>query len=49
MFISSCCFTYNARRDTESDIVIQMIPQHVLAQRFNKKEMDEKITFNEDM
>ena len=32
----------HARRDTESDIVIQMILEHVLVQRFKEKEMDEK-------
>ena len=50
MFISSCYFIYNARRDTaaekEFDIVIQMAFDHVLVQRFKKKEMDKKITFN---
>ena len=49
MFISSCYFIQNARRDSESDILIQMTLEHVLLQRFKKKEMDEKITFNEDM
>ena len=40
----------HARRDTESDIVIQMILDHVLVQRFKEREMDEKKkTFNEDM
>ena len=54
MFISSCYFIYNARgsRDTaaekEFDIVIQMTP-HVLVQRFKKKEIDKKITFNKDI
>ena len=46
MFISSCYFIYNARRDTvvekEFDIVIQMTLERVLIQRFKKKEMDEK-------
>ena len=46
MFIASCYFTYNARRDTitekESDIVIKMTLEHVLVQRFQKKEMDGK-------
>ena len=46
MFISSCYFIYNARRDTaaekEFDIVIQMTLEHVLVQRFKKKEMDKK-------
>ena len=49
MFISLCCFTYNTRRDTaaekEFDIVIQMTLEHVLVQRFKKKEMDEKNNF----
>ena len=30
MFISSRHFIHNARRDTESDIVVQMILEHVL-------------------
>ena len=42
MFITSCYFIFNARRDTaagkESDIVIQMTLEHVLVQRFKKKE-----------
>ena len=46
MFISSCYFIYNARRDTtaekEFNIVIQMTLEHVLVQRFKKKEMDKK-------
>ena len=43
-------FIMHARRDTESDIVIQMILEHVLVQRFKEREMDEKKkTFNEDM
>ena len=48
MFISSRYFTHNARRDTESAIqciAIQMILEHVLFQRFKKKEMDEKNDF----
>ena len=50
MFISSLYFIRNARRDTESDIVIQMILEHVLVQRFKKKRNGrKKITFNEDM
>ena len=53
MFISSCYFIYNARRDTvakkEFDIVIQMTLEHVLVQRFKKKEMDKKTTFNKDI
>ena len=46
MFIASCYFIYNARRDkaTEKEfgIVIQMTLQHVLVQGFKKKEMDGK-------
>ena len=38
-------FIHNARRDTESDTVIQMTLRHVLVQRFKKKEMDEKNNF----
>ena len=49
MLIFSCYFIHNARRDTESDIVIRMTLEHVLVQKFKKKEMDEKTTFNEDM
>ena len=49
IFISSRYFIHNARRDTESDIVIQMILEHGLVQRFKKKQMDEKIIFNKDM
>ena len=49
MFISSRYFIHNARRDTESDIIIQITLEHVLVQRFKKKEMDKKITFTEDM
>ena len=49
MFISSCYFIYNARRDTteekEFDIVIQMTLEHVPVQRFKKKEMDKKNYF----
>ena len=49
MFIASCYFIYNARRDTaaekEFDIAIQMSLEHVLVQRFKKKEMDEKNNF----
>ena len=52
-FISSCCFKYDTRRDAaaekELDIVIQMTLEHVLVQRFKKKEMDKKKTFNKDM
>ena len=53
MFISPCYFIYNARIDTtaekEFDVLIQMTLEHVLVQRFKKKEMDKKITFNKDM
>ena len=42
MSISSRYFIHNARRDKESDIVIL---EHVLFQRFKKKEMDEKNSF----
>ena len=53
MFISSCYFIYNARRDTAAkknfDIVIQMTLEDVLVQRFEKKEMDEKAKFNKDI
>ena len=49
VFIPSCYFIYNARRDTaaekELDIVIQMALGHVLVQRFKKKEMEEKSKF----
>ena len=45
MFISSRYFIHNARRDTESDIVIQVILGHVLVQRLKKKEKDEKKNF----
>ena len=41
VFIPSCYFIYNARRDTpaekELDIVIQMALEHLLVQRFKKK------------
>ena len=33
----------------ESGIVIHMTLEHVLVQRFKKKEIDGKITFNGDM
>ena len=53
MFISSCYFIYNARRDTaaekEVDVVTQMIFEHVLVQRVKKKEMDKKKKMNKDM
>ena len=45
MFISSRYFVHNARRDTESDTVIQMTLEHVLVQRFKEKKMDEKNNF----
>ena len=52
IFISSCYFIYNTRRDTatekEFDIVIHMTLQQVLVQKFEKKETDKKITFNKD-
>ena len=35
-FISSRYFVHNARRDTESDTVIQITLEHVLVQRFKK-------------
>ena len=44
-FISSRYFVHNARRDTESDTVIQMTLEHVLVQRFKKKKMDVKNNF----
>ena len=49
MFISSRYFIHDARRDTETNIVIQMTLEHALVQRLKKKEMDKKITFNKDM
>ena len=53
MFISSCYFIYNAHRDTaaekEFDVVIQMTLEHVLVQRFKKKETDKKTTFDKDI
>ena len=49
MFISSRYFIHDARRDTESNIVIQMTLEHALVQRLKKKEMDKKVTFNKDM
>ena len=45
MFVSSRCFVHNPRRNTESDIIIQMVLEHVLVQRFKKKEMTEKKNF----
>ena len=44
MFLS-CSYIHDARRDAESDIVIQMTLEHFLVQRFKKKEMDEKNNF----
>ena len=49
MFISSRYFVHNARRDTESDAVIQMTLEHVLVQRFKKQKWAKKAIFNEDM
>ena len=41
MFIASCYFIYNPRRDTatekEFNIVMRMTLEHVPVQRFNKK------------
>ena len=49
LFISSCYFNWNAHRDRAAekkiDIVIQMAVEHVLIQRFKKKEMGEKSNF----
>ena len=49
MFISSCYLIYNARRDTaaekEFDIVIQMMLEQVLVQRFKKKRNGRKKLF----
>ena len=44
MFLSSCYFIYNTRRNTaaekkEFDIVIRMTEDHVLVQRFKTKEL----------
>ena len=51
MFIFSCYFDWNARRDTAQekafDFVIQMTLDHVLVQRFKKKGIDK--TFNKDI
>ena len=41
MFIYSCYFIYIAPSDTVAEIALE----HVLVQRFKKKEMDKKITF----
>ena len=53
MFISSFYFIHNARRDRaaekEFDIVIEMTLEHVLVQRFKKKEMSKKTTFNKNI
>ena len=44
-----CYFNENALRDTaaekEFDFVIQMTLDHILVQRFKKKEIDEKSNF----
>ena len=48
-FISSRYFVHNARRDTESNTVIQMTVEHVLVQRFKEKKYLKEITFKEDM
>ena len=49
MFMASCYFIYNPRRDTptgkEFNIVIQMTLEHVLVYRFKKKEINEKNNF----
>ena len=49
IFISSFYFIYDARRDIaaekEFDIVIEMTLEHVLVQRFKKKEMSKKNNF----
>ena len=48
-YLLTCYLIYNAPSDTatekEFDIVIQMTLEHVLVQRFKKKEMDEKSNF----
>ena len=53
MIMSSCCFIWNAHRDTaaekEFDTAIQMALGQVLVERSNKVEMDENITFNKDI
>ena len=49
MFISSSYFIHNARKDTESDTVIQMTLEHVLVQRFKKIKNGQKKTFNKDI
>ena len=49
LFVASCYSIYNARKDAaakkEFDIVIQMTLEHVLVQRFKKKEMNKKKNF----
>ena len=49
MLISSCYFIYDARRDAAAekgfDMVIQITLEHILVQRFKKKEMDERDYF----
>ena len=51
MFIASCYFIYNPRKDRDAekkfDIVIQMTLEHVLVQRSKKKEMDKKDNFKQ--
>ena len=46
MFIASCYFIYNARRDKatekEFDIAIQMTLEHVLVQRLKKKKKEKE-------
>ena len=42
MFISSHYFVHNAQRDTESDTVIQVTLEHVLVQRFKKKNRQQR-------
>ena len=49
MFTSSGYFVHNARRDAESDTVMQMTLEHVLVQKFKGKKWTKKITFNEDI
>ena len=50
VFIASCYFICNARcwdtaPENEFENVVQMTLEHVLVQRFKKKEMDEKTDF----
>ena len=49
MLVSSCYFIYDARRDGAAekgfDMVIQITLEHILVQRFKKKEMDERDYF----